>query len=70
MQLGPGLIATRGGECYGEFFAFSRCRLRNPLLTDYWFGFAGIFRYIVKLSKEKIEVSPAKSNPNSNEHIE
>jgi hypothetical protein len=70
MQLGSGLIATRGGGCDGEFSASSRCWLRSSLFTDYWFGFAGIFRYIVKLSKEKIEVSPAKSNPNSNEHIE
>ena len=30
-------------------------------------GFAGIFRYVVKISKKKIEVSPAKSNPNLND---
>ena len=70
MQLSLDLIATRGGECYGEIFVSGRSRLRFFVYTDFWFGIAGIFRYIVILSKEKIEVSPAKSNPNSNEHIE
>lgn len=33
-------------------------------------GFAGIFRYVVKLSKEKVEVSPAKSDPNNNDNMD
>lgn len=68
MQLGTSLIATRRWEM--ESFLLLVGIGFVILCIGLLVGFTGIFKYIVKLSKEKIEVSPAKSNPNSNEHIE